>query len=65
MAATRTAKRIRITQVKSAIGAPGRIKATLRALGIKGHQRSVEQGDGPAIRGMIRKVRHLVAVEEA
>jgi large subunit ribosomal protein L30 len=64
MAATKT-KRIRITQVKSEIGSPGRIKATLRALGIKGHQRSVEQGDGPAIRGMIRKVHHLVAVEDA
>ena len=63
MAATKT-KRIRITQVKSEIGAPGRIKATLRALGIKGHQRSVEQGDGPAIRGMIRKIHHLVAVED-
>jgi ribosomal protein L30 len=62
---TKTAKRIRITQVKSAIGEPGRVKATLLALGIKGHQRSAEQSDGPAIRGMIRKVSHLVAVEDA
>jgi large subunit ribosomal protein L30 len=65
MSATKTPKRIRITQIKSDIGSPGRIRATLRALGIKGHQRSAEQSDNPAIRGMIRKVSHLVAVEEA
>ncbi len=59
------AKKIRITQVKSGIGSPRRIQATLRALGIKGHQQSVEQSDSPAIRGMIAKVHHLVTVEEA
>lgn len=64
MGAANTVKRIRITQVKSGIGSPARIRATLRALGIKGHQRSVEQSDGPAIRGMIAKVSHLVAVED-
>jgi large subunit ribosomal protein L30 len=57
--------RIVITQVRSAIGAPRRVKDTLRALGIKGHQRSVQQVDGPAIRGMIAAVSHLVSVEEA
>lgn len=61
----RTTKRLKIRQVKSAIGEPERVKATLRALGIKGHQRSVEQGDSPAIRGMVDKIRHLVTVEEA
>jgi large subunit ribosomal protein L30 len=65
MIARTTAKRIRIRQVKSEIGEPERIKATLRALGLKGHQRAVEKGDTPAIRGMIDKVHHLVAVEEA
>ena len=54
-----------ITQVKSAIGSPGRIKATLQALGLRGHQRSVVQKDSPAIRGMIEKVKHLVEVEKA
>lgn len=58
-------KTIRITQVKSGIGSPKRIQETLRALGLKGHQRSVEQKDGPAIRGMIAKVHHLVTVEDA
>jgi large subunit ribosomal protein L30 len=58
------ARRLIITQTKSGIGSPGRIQATLRALGLKGHQRSVEQNDSPAIRGMIAKVHHLVEVEE-
>jgi large subunit ribosomal protein L30 len=57
--------RIRITQTKSEIGQPRRMRATLRALGLKGYQRSAEQPDNPAIRGMISKVRHLVTVEEA
>ncbi len=63
--AVKTRRKIRITQVKSGIGQPKRIQATLRALGIKGHQKSAEQSDDPAIRGMIAKVRHLVAVEDA
>jgi large subunit ribosomal protein L30 len=58
------AKRLIITQTKSGIGSPQRIQATLRALGLKGHQRSVEKSDSPAIRGMIAKVQHLVEVEE-
>jgi large subunit ribosomal protein L30 len=58
-------KRIRITQTKSEIRQPKRLRLTLRALGIKGYQRSAEQPDNPAIRGMIRKVHHLVKVEEA
>lgn len=61
----RKADRIVITQVKSAIGSPRRVKDTLRALGIKGHQKSAEQTDGPAIRGMIARVNHLVTVEDA
>jgi large subunit ribosomal protein L30 len=58
-------KRIRITQTKSEIRQPKRLRLTLRALGLKGYQRSAEQPDNPAIRGMIRKVHHLVKVEEA
>ena len=58
-------KRIRITQTKSEIRQPKRLRLTLRALGIKGYQRTTEQPDNPAIRGMIRKVHHLVKVEEA
>jgi ribosomal protein L30 len=58
-------KRIRITQTKSEIRQPKRLRQTLRALGLKGYQRSAEQPDNPAIRGMISKVHHLVKVEEA
>ncbi|HET7693256.1 MAG TPA: 50S ribosomal protein L30 [Gemmatimonadota bacterium] len=57
-------KKLRITQSKSDIGQPRRMRDTLRALGLKGYQRSAEQPDNPAIRGMISKVRHLVTVEE-
>lgn len=56
---------IRIRQVKSGIGEPGRVKDTLKALGFKRHQQTVEKEDNPAIRGMIRRVHHLVEVEEA
>jgi large subunit ribosomal protein L30 len=57
--------RIRITQTKSEIRQPASVRRTLRALGLKGYQKSAEQPDNPAIRGMIGKVRHMVAVEEA
>jgi large subunit ribosomal protein L30 len=56
--------RLKITQVKSGIGAPKKHRATLQALGLR-HQRSVVQDDNPAIRGMIFQVRHLVKVTEA
>ncbi|MDX1623736.1 MAG: 50S ribosomal protein L30 [Gemmatimonadota bacterium] len=59
------AKKIRITQEKSGVGEPGRIRRTLRALGFQRHQQTVEHEDNPAIRGMIAKVQHLVKVEEA
>lgn len=58
------AGKIVIRQVRSAIGEPERVKGTLRALGLKRHQQSVEKEDDPAIRGMIRRVHHLVKVEE-
>ena len=53
-----------IRQIRSASGHPVRLRRTLMALGLRGHQKSVEQKDSPAIRGMIDKVRHLVEVEE-
>jgi large subunit ribosomal protein L30 len=56
--------KIKITQVKSGIGAPYKQRRTLEALGLR-HQRSVTQEDNAAIRGMIFKVRHLVQVAEA
>ena len=56
--------RLKITQVKSGLGAPTKHRRTLQALGLK-HQRSVVQEDNQAIRGMIFQVRHLVKVENA
>lgn len=56
--------RIRIRWVRSAIGYDRRQRATLRGLGLKRLQQAVELEDTPAIRGMIRKVRHLVVVED-
>ncbi|MEJ2482203.1 MAG: 50S ribosomal protein L30 [Gemmatimonadota bacterium] len=58
------AKTIRIRQVRSGSNAIRKQRDTLRALGLKHHQDEVEQQDGPAIRGMIRVVSHLVEVEE-
>ncbi|MEA5076494.1 MAG: 50S ribosomal protein L30 [Coriobacteriia bacterium] len=58
-------KTLKITQVRSAIGLPKDQKATVRALGLKRMNDTVEQADTPVIRGMIFKVKHLVEVEEA
>ena len=55
--------RIRVTQVRSAIGFDRRQRATLRGLGIRRLGRTVELPDTPAVRGMIQKVSHLVRVE--
>ena len=56
-------KKIRVKLVKSPIGYDRRQRATLRGLGLRRMQHEVELVDGPAVRGMIDKVRHLVAVE--
>ncbi|MFA7492830.1 MAG: 50S ribosomal protein L30 [Proteiniphilum sp.] len=53
---------IRIKQTKSRIGAPKDQKKTLDALGLTKMQRVVEHEDTPSIRGLVRKVQHLVTV---
>ena len=53
-----------VTQVKSANGADGRQRDTLRSLGLRGIGKSVEREDSPQLRGMVHAVRHLVDVEE-
>lgn len=58
------ANKLKITLVKSTIGAIPKQKATVEALGLNKLHKSVEQQDNEAIRGMIQKVRHLVKVEE-
>jgi large subunit ribosomal protein L30 len=58
-------KTLKITQVRSAIGQTQRHRGTLRALGLGRIGRSVERTESPQVAGMLRKVRHLVKVEEA
>jgi len=56
--------RVRVKQVKSAIGYDRRQRATLRGLGLRRLQHEVELRDTPEVRGMIRKVIHLVEVTD-
>ncbi len=62
--ASTKAKALRVTLVKSPIGYPERQKRTVRALGLRRLNQTVEHADAPEIRGMITKVSHLVQVEE-
>ena len=55
---------LKITLVKSTIGAGPKNKKTVEALGLKKIGASVERPDNKAVRGMIQQVRHLVKVEE-
>ena len=61
---TAQGKRVRVTQVRSQIGFDRRQRATLRGLGILRMHQTVELEDTPQVRGMIRKVMHLLNVEE-
>ena len=58
-------KKVRVRQVKSAIGYDRRQRATLRGLGLRRLHHAVELEDTPSVRGMITKVNHLVVVEDA
>lgn len=58
------AKKIKITQTHSIIDRIGPQKKTIEALGLGRPNRSVVKTDTPQIRGMIRKVEHLVRVED-
>ena len=55
---------IKIKQIKSKIGYPVDQKRTLQALGLHKISQVVEKEDTPAIRGMIRKVHHLLTIVE-
>ena len=57
--------KLRLTQVRSQIGQSQRHRGTLRALGLGKIGRTAEHDDTPVIAGMLRKVRHLVKVEDA
>ena len=57
--------KLKITQVRSQIGQSERHRGTLRALGLGKIGRSAEHQESPQLAGMLRKVRHLVKVEDA
>lgn len=57
-------KKLKITQVKSRIGSQRRHKETLDALGFHKNYRTVYRNDNPAVRGMLRRISHLVIWEE-
>ncbi len=59
------ALKLKVTLVHSAISRPNTQKATVRGLGLRKVNRSVVVEDTPAVRGMIRKIQHLVTVEPA
>ncbi len=55
---------LKITQVRSIIGRPQNQRDTVRSLGLKRIRHTVTQPDRPEIRGMLRKIPHLVEFEE-
>ena len=55
---------VKVTLTKSKIGSTKRIRATLIGLGLTKREKTVIRKDTPEIRGMLRKVEHLVTVEE-
>ena len=57
--------KIRVTQTRSKIGQSEKHRGTLRALGLGKIGRSAEHQESPQLAGMLRKVRHLVKVEDA
>jgi large subunit ribosomal protein L30 len=54
---------VKITQVRSTIGETDRHLGTLRALGLGKIGRSAEHQDTPELRGMLRRINHLVRIE--
>ena len=58
-------KTLKITQVRSTIGQTKKHRGTMRALGLGKIGKSVERSESRELDGMLRKVRHLVRVEDA
>ncbi len=57
--------KVKITQIKSLIDRPKKQKDTLRAIGLRRINHTVEKEVTPQLMGMIEKVRHLIKVEES
>ncbi|HEX2674108.1 MAG TPA: 50S ribosomal protein L30 [Polyangiaceae bacterium] len=56
--------KLKVTQIRSGIGKPENQNKVLKGLGLRGPNRSVVVANTPSFRGMIKKVLHLVTVEE-
>lgn len=61
---TSSGKTLRVTWVKSDIGFPYDQKATVKALGLRRLHQTVEHKDTPALRGMLKKIIHMLKIEE-
>ena len=59
-----TKKKLKITQIKSLIGAPPKHKRTIEAIGFHRTYETLVKDDTPQLRGMLHQVRYLVRVEE-
>ena len=57
-------KRIKVTLVKGLVGTIGKHRETVKGLGLRHREHTVELEDTPAVRGMINRVSYLVRVEE-
>ena len=57
-------KTVRITLVKSPIGFPEPQKRTVKALGLRRMNFTVEHQDTPVVRGMLKKIIHLIRIDE-
>ena len=64
LTANEMAGKLKITLVKSTIGAIPKHRKTVEALGLKKVNKTVEMPDNAATRGQIQQIRHLVKVEE-
>ena len=62
--ATKAPKKLRIRQVRSIIGGTEKQRAVLKSLGLRKMNQEVTLPGNPAIRGMIRKIPHLLEVRE-
>ena len=58
------ARTIKIKQIRSTIGVPPKLRRTVEALGFQRTYQTLEKQDTPQIRGMIRRVRHMVQIVE-
>ena len=57
-------KKVRVRQIRSGIGCPREMRETLKALGLGKMHRIAERPDNATVRGMIKKITHLVEVVE-